>query len=67
MYRMKEIGLHYQIHQRNRCASVQSKCKRSSHLKVSIFVGGPPAHSLAAVMPLPEGMSEIDLCGNNGR
>ena len=25
-------------------------------VKVSIFVGGPPAHTLAAVMPLPEGL-----------
>jgi 4-hydroxy-3-polyprenylbenzoate decarboxylase len=28
-------------------------------LKVSIFVGGPPAHTLAAVMPLPEGLPEL--------
>ena len=29
-------------------------------------MGGPPAHSLAAVMPLPEGMSEMTFI-NNGR
>jgi 4-hydroxy-3-polyprenylbenzoate decarboxylase len=32
-------------------------------LKVSVFVGGPPAHSVAAVMPLPEGMSEMNFAG----
>ena len=37
--------------------------KKDYPLKVSIFVGGPPAHSFAAVMPLPEGMSEISFAG----
>ena len=32
-------------------------------LKVSIFVGGPPAHTFASVMPLPEGMSEVSFAG----
>jgi 4-hydroxy-3-polyprenylbenzoate decarboxylase len=32
-------------------------------LKVSVFVGGPPAHSLAAVMPLPENTSELMFAG----
>jgi 4-hydroxy-3-polyprenylbenzoate decarboxylase len=32
-------------------------------LKVSCFIGGPPAHSVAAVMPLPEGMSEMNFAG----
>ena len=31
--------------------------------KVSIFVGGTPAMTLAAVMPLPEGMSEMTFAG----
>ena len=58
----KEIGLHYQIH---RGIGVhQSKANAKGYpLKVSIFVGGPPAHSLAAVMPLPEGMSEMIFAG----
>jgi 4-hydroxy-3-polyprenylbenzoate decarboxylase len=33
--------------------------QRGEKLKVSIFVGGPPAHALAAVMPLPEGIPEV--------
>jgi 4-hydroxy-3-polyprenylbenzoate decarboxylase len=58
----KEIGLHYQLH---RGIGVhQSKAnKKGLPLKVSIFVGGPPAHSVAAVMPLPEGMSEATFAG----
>jgi 4-hydroxy-3-polyprenylbenzoate decarboxylase len=37
--------------------------KKGEPLKVSIFVGGPPAHTFAAVMPLPEGMSEMAFAG----
>ncbi len=58
----KEIGLHYQIH---RGIGVhQSKAnKLGKPLKVSIFVGGPAANTLAAVMPLPEGISELTFAG----
>ncbi len=58
----KEIGLHYQLH---RGIGVhQSKAtKKNQPLKISIFVGGPPSHSLAAVMPLPEGLSEMTFAG----
>ena len=58
----KEIGLHYQLH---RGIGVhQSKAnKKGLPLKVSCFVGGPPSHSLAAVMPLPEGISEMTFAG----
>ncbi len=58
----KEIGLHYQI--RRDIASHHAEAIESAKpLKVSIFVGGPPAHTLAAVMPAPEGMSEVLLAG----
>lgn len=58
----KEIGLHYQIH---RGIGVhQTKANElDKPLKVSIFVGGPPANTLAAVMPLPEGISELTFAG----
>lgn len=61
----KEIGLHYQIH---RGIGVhQSKANAMGQpLKVSIFVGGPPSHPLAAVMPLPEGLSEMTFAGALG-
>jgi len=58
----KEVGVHYQLH---RGIGVhQSKAnKKGRPLKVSVFVGGPPSHSVAAVMPLPEGISEITFAG----
>lgn len=37
--------------------------KKGLPLKVSCFVGGPPAHSVSAVMPLPEGVSEMTFAG----
>lgn len=58
----KEIGLHYQLH---RGIGVhQTKANQAGvPLKVSCFVGGPPAHTVAAVMPLPEGLSEMTFAG----
>ena len=58
----KEIGLHYQLH---RGIGVHQSLanKKNVPLKVSVFVGGPPSHTLAAVMPLPEGMSELTFAG----
>jgi len=60
-----EIGLHYQLH---RGIGVhQTKANALGQpLKVSIFVGGPPAHALSAVMPLPEGLSELTFAGALG-
>lgn len=58
----KEIGLHYQLHRGIGIHQTKAN-KKNQPLKVSIFVGGPPAHSLAAVMPLPEGMSELTFAG----
>jgi 4-hydroxy-3-polyprenylbenzoate decarboxylase len=61
----KEIGLHYQLHRGIGVHQYKSN-KRNVPLKVSIFVGGPPSHSLAAVMPLPEGLSELTFAGALG-
>tara|TARA_B110000008_G_scaffold263310_1_gene286561 strand:- start:4252 stop:5976 length:1725 start_codon:yes stop_codon:yes gene_type:complete len=58
----KEIGMHYQIH-RGIGVHQHKANKKGEPLKVSIFVGGPPAHTFAAVMPLPEGMSEMAFAG----
>ena len=60
--RDKEIGLHYQIHRGIGINHLKAQ-KNNQLLKVSIFVGGNPAHTLAAVMPLPEGMSELTFAG----
>jgi 4-hydroxy-3-polyprenylbenzoate decarboxylase len=58
----KEIGLHYQIH-RGIGIHQHKASRKGQPLKVSIFVGGPPAHTLSAVMPLPEGLSELTFAG----
>lgn len=58
----KEIGLHYQIHRGIGVHQTKAN-KKGMPLKVSIFVGGPPSHTLAAVMPLPEGLSEMTFAG----
>ncbi|MBP1989353.1 UbiD family decarboxylase [Paenibacillus eucommiae] len=58
----KEIGLHYQIH-RGIGVHQDKANKQGAPLKVSIFIGGPPAHTLSAVMPLPEGLSELTFAG----
>ncbi|MBL7933666.1 MAG: UbiD family decarboxylase [Bacteroidia bacterium] len=61
----KEIGLHYQIH-RGIGVHQNKTNKKNIPLKVSVFVGGPPSHTLAAVMPLPEGLSELTFAGALG-
>ena len=62
-YRMnKEIGLHYQLHRGIGVHQTKANNK-GQPLKVSVFAGGPPAHSVAAVMPLPEGISEMTFAG----
>ncbi len=58
----EEVGLHYQIH-RGIGIHQEKSNRKGQPLKVSIFVGGPPAHTLAAVMPLPEGLSELKFAG----
>ncbi len=58
----KEVGLHYQLHRGIGVHQTKANNK-GLPLKVSVFVGGPPAHNVAAVMPLPEGMSEMNFAG----
>ena len=58
----EEIGLHYQLHRGIGVHQAKAN-KKGEPLRVSIFVGGPPAHSVAAVMPLPEGLSEASFAG----
>ncbi|WP_410511924.1 UbiD family decarboxylase [Paenibacillus sp. BR2-3] len=58
----KEVGIHYQIH-RGIGVHQDKANKQGKPLKVSIFIGGPPAHTLSAIMPLPEGMSELTFAG----
>lgn len=58
----KEIGLHYQLHRGIGVHQTKANAK-GLPLKVSCFVGGPPSHTLSAVMPLPEGISEMTFAG----
>jgi 4-hydroxy-3-polyprenylbenzoate decarboxylase len=58
----KEIGLHYQLHRGIGVHQTKAN-KKGMPLKVSCFVGGPPSHALSAVMPLPEGISEMTFAG----
>lgn len=61
----REVGLHYQIH-RGIGVHHAAAIARGEKLKVSVFVGGPPAMTLAAMMPLPEGLPEIAFAGALG-
>jgi 4-hydroxy-3-polyprenylbenzoate decarboxylase len=61
----RQVGLHYQIH-RGIGMHHAAALRRGVPFRVSIFVGGPPAMTLAAVMPLPEGLSELAFAGALG-
>jgi 4-hydroxy-3-polyprenylbenzoate decarboxylase len=62
----REIGLHYQI-QRSIGVQHAAAIADGKPFRVNIFVGGPPAMMLSAVMPLPEGLSELGFAGAIGR
>ena len=58
----EEVGLHYQIHRGigyHHAQAISAKVP----LRVNVFVGGPPAMTIAAIMPLPEGVPEIFFAG----
>lgn len=61
----KECGLHYQI-KRDIARHHQKAIEEGRRLKVSIFIGGPPSHTIAAVMPMPENLSELVFAGMLG-
>jgi len=58
----REVGLHYQLHRGIGIHHTQA-VQAGRPLHVRIFVGGAPAITVAAVMPLPEGMSELTFAG----
>lgn len=58
----EEAGLHYQLH-RGIGVHQTAANRKGVPLRVSVFAGGPPSHTLAAVMPLPEGISELTFAG----
>ena len=61
-YSGDEVGLHYQIH-RGIGVHHRAALDRGEPLQVCISVGGSPAMTLAAVMPLPEGLTELTFAG----
>ena len=58
----RQVGLHYQIH-RSIGLHHSAALARGERLPVNIFIGGPPAMTLAAVMPLPDGIPEVAFAG----
>jgi 4-hydroxy-3-polyprenylbenzoate decarboxylase len=58
----REVGLHYQTH-RGIGVHHTAAIRAGQSLRVNVFVGGHPAMMLSAVMPLPEGMSELTFAG----
>jgi 4-hydroxy-3-polyprenylbenzoate decarboxylase len=61
----RQVGLHYQIH-RGIGVHHSKAIESGQPFRVNIFIGGPPAMPLAAVMPLPEGLSELTFAGALG-
>lgn len=58
----EEIGLHYQLH-RGIGIHHQAYNNSDAPFRCSIFVGGPPSHAFSAIMPMPEGLSEMTMAG----
>jgi 4-hydroxy-3-polyprenylbenzoate decarboxylase len=58
----REAGMHYQLHRGIGIHHTMFN-ETEEEFKVSIFVGGPPSHAFAAIMPLPEGLSEMTFAG----
>lgn len=61
----KEVGMHYQLH-RGIGVHHTKYNKLDKPFRCSVFVGGPPSHAFAAIMPLPEGLSEVTFAGMLG-
>ncbi|MEX2285435.1 MAG: UbiD family decarboxylase [Planctomycetaceae bacterium] len=62
----QQVGLHYQIH-RSIGVHHATAIEKGVPFRANVFVGGSPAMILAAVMPLPEGLSELMFAGALGR
>jgi 4-hydroxybenzoate decarboxylase subunit C len=58
LFNQTEAGIHIQIHRGGGYHYHEAE-KRQSPLPVGIFVGGPPALTLAAIAPLPEDIPEL--------
>jgi 4-hydroxy-3-polyprenylbenzoate decarboxylase len=61
----KEVGMHYQLHRGIGIHHTQYN-QSEEPFRCSIFVGGLPSHAFSAIMPMPEGMSELTFAGMLG-
>jgi 4-hydroxy-3-polyprenylbenzoate decarboxylase len=61
----QQIGMHYQIHRGIGVHHAKAR-QHGVPLRVAIWVGGPPALTLSAVMPLPESLPELAFAGALG-
>ncbi|MEM9849722.1 MAG: UbiD family decarboxylase, partial [Bacteroidota bacterium] len=61
----REVGMHYQLH---RGIGVHHTMHNESGapFRASVVIGGPPSYAFAAIMPLPEGLSEMTFAGMLG-
>ena len=57
-----QVGIHYQIHRGIGFHHAEA-LEKGVPFRVNVFVGGAPAMTVAAVMPLPEGMPELSFAG----
>lgn len=61
----QEVGLHYQLHRGIGVHHTQYNAG-DEPFRCSVFIGGPPSHAFSAIMPLPEGLSELTFAGMLG-
>ncbi|MGB3800914.1 MAG: UbiD family decarboxylase [Lewinella sp.] len=58
----EEVGLHYQLHRGIGIHHTEYNLT-AEPFRCSVFIGGPPSHAFCAIMPLPEGLSEMTFAG----
>ncbi|MDX2133614.1 MAG: UbiD family decarboxylase [Saprospiraceae bacterium] len=61
----EEVGMHYQLH-RGIGVHHTKYNNNDKPFHCSVFIGGLPSHAFAAIMPLPEGLSEVTFAGMLG-
>jgi len=58
----KEIGMHYQLH-RGIGVHHTAYNQTDEPFNTTVFIGGPPSFAFSAIMPMPEGLSELTFAG----
>ena len=61
----KEVGMHYQLHRGIGVHHTQYN-QSEEPFRASVFIGGPPSYAFSAIMPMPEGLSELTFAGMLG-